>query len=447
MLLAYGSWLLTRKRPLTILAVVLFLYSHPIFSQSTWEYGGFLEESGLIYARKPNQADAYAEAIGKFRAWGRAPIGTRVSIRGAFELQVDTHRNVDRSRWLDLENRGLRQPAGSVSELYLDVKLGRVDLRAGKQRIRWGRADGFNPTDNIAPYDYLQTFNDERPAVTALRADAYLARADLELVWLPYYTPTRLPLLGQRWFPRLPSTAAIPQLPGTGTVADLAYRDLGGPLPARTFGNGQWGVRYNQILSRGEFSFSYFDGFDDLPYFRSDLAPVPDPQPGPPKILVSLSREYHRVRVAGLDFASEIGPVGIRGEAAYFDQTDPLNQDHLLYVVGVDKRWGEWFVIMQYAGQKVNGRVADTLVFPDLGLGSTLIWRVERTIGPARSFELKGALRLAAGDLLLQPLYSVALSNSWRIKLGGTIIAGRHSTYLGQFRDNSNLNLRLLYSW
>jgi hypothetical protein len=414
------------------------LFSPAAYSQNSWEYGGFLQESAQVYAKTPNPSDAYSEANAHFQFWCRAQVSKKLSWRGAFDIRLDTHKNVDRGRWADLTQRGIQQPAGAVSEFYLDARLSHLGLRLGKQQIRWGRADGFNPTDNIIPYDYIDTFAEERLAVTALKADAYFKRASFEGVWIPFYTPTRLPIFGQRWFPRLP---ASPQ------GFDLIYRDQRGPLPAQTFGNGQWGVRYSQVVSRGEFSFSYFDGLDDIPFFRPSIALLSFASPERLRAQIALGREYYRVRVAGFDFASDLGPIGIRGEAAYFDQTDPNNLDHVLYVVGVDKNWRDWFVILQYAGQKVNGRLAGQAVFPDLGLRSSMIYRVERTLGPSRSIEIKGVLRLRDGDFLLQPIYSVALSNNWRLKLGATVFAGSKNTYLGQSRDSSHLNLQLTYSY
>lgn len=408
-----------------------------------------MRSSGQVYAGKPNASDARAIGTSQFQLWCRATLNSRFSWRGTLDFQLDTHGNIDRRRWADVSQREMHQPAGAISELYLDAKFGRLDLRLGKQQIRWGRADGFNPTDNLIPYDYVDTFSDTRLAVPTLKANAYFGHSNIEGVWLPFYMPTRLPFLGQRWFPRLPTTVRMPLAPGMVPVdLDLTYRDLGGPLPARTFGNGQWGVRFNQTVRRGEFSFSYFDGFDDLPYFRASVRPIPTFAPSSrPPALVSLNREYYRVRIAGFDFASAIGPFGVRGEAAYFDQTNPNNLDHLLYVIGIDKSWGDWFAIVQYAGQKVNGSAPNAAVFPDLGLRSTMICRIERTLGPSRSLEIKGALRLRDGDFFLQPLYSVALSNSWRLKVGAAIFAGAKDTYLGQFRDNSNVNVQLAYTF
>jgi hypothetical protein len=132
---------------------------------------------------------------------------------------------------------------------------------------------------------------------------------------------------------------------------------------------------------------------------------------------------------------------------AYFDHTDPANRDHLLFIAGLDRSWGDWFLIVQYTGQKVSGKLENSTVFPDLGLRSTALFRLERNLGPSRSAEIKGAVRLRDGDLLLQPIYTVALTNRWRVKLGATVFAGPADGFLGQYRESSHLNLELRYTF
>lgn len=211
----------------------------PAFCQTSSEYGGLVQETAQIFTQEPNSSDTYLNGISQFQFWYRATIQDRFSFRSTFDFQLDTHHDVDRDRWFDLSQRGLRRPAGALSELYLDAKLGRVDLRVGKQQIRWGRADGFNPTDNLIPYDYLDTFSDVRVAVPALKTDIYLAQTNLEFVWIPFYTPTRLPLLGQRWFPHLPSQALISENQNMVPV-DLRYQDQ--PRSNACADTGQWAV-------------------------------------------------------------------------------------------------------------------------------------------------------------------------------------------------------------
>ena len=414
-------------------------------AQKAWEYGGFLEQGGRIYYRRPNPSDTHAQAGARFQFWTKAAISNRLSWRGTWDFRLDTHHDVDRHRWLDVAQRGLRKPAGSLSEFYFDLRLNHLDLRLGKQTIRWGRADGFNPTDNLLPYDYVDTFSDERIAVPALKADAYWQNSRFELTYIPVFTPTRLPLLNQRWFPRLPGSGAFSLTPDAPPVeVDLAYRDGEREFPPSTWGSGQWGVRWNQLVPGAEFSLSYFDGFDDLAFFQPVAAFSPLPRPN---LLVTLNREYYRVRVVGADLASELGPFGMRGELAYFDQTDPSNRDHLLFVIGLDRSWGDWFAIVQYAGQYLPGSSVPAAVFPDLGLRSTMLIRVERNLGPSRSLELQGAIRLLDGDFMVQPIYNIALSNRWRLKLGARFLAGPASGFLGQYRDSSSLDLQLRYTY
>jgi hypothetical protein len=417
-------------------------------AQQVWKYGGFMESTAQIYPHRPNPSDTHALASGHVQLWTQGRFGDRLLWRGSADFRLDTHGDVDEGRWFDLEQRSLRQPASSLRELYLDIKLDQMDLRLGQQEIRWGRADRFNPTDNVIPYDYLSILSEERLPVPALKADAYVGRARFEVVWVPWFTPTRLPLLNQRWFPQLPAVARVPFGP-TGEVAevDLLFRDGNVAFPARTFANGQWGARWNQLVSWVEFSLSYFDGFDDIAFFRPRFA-VPSGVAPRPRIQVTLDREYHRVRVAGADFASELGSFGIRGELAYVDQMDPLNRDRLVFVVGVDRTWGDWFAILQYTDQIPAGNIPPgTPIFPDQGLRSTILTRFERTISPSQSFEVRGALSVRDGDFLVQLLYDIALTDAWRLKLGLTLFAGPRTSFLGQYRDSGHLNIQLRYTF
>jgi len=320
----------------------------------------------------------------------------------------------------------------------------------GRQEIRWGRADRFNPTDNLTPYDYLNPFSEGRLPVLAAKANLYIDRTGLEAAWVPFFTPTRLPLLDQRWFPRLVTSTTVPVGPsGQMVAADLSYQDGQITFPARRFENGQWGLRWNQLVPGAEFSISYFDGYDNIPFFRptATVVSVVDQRP---QILVTLNREYQRMHVPGADFATALGPVGIRGELAYLalDHTSPGNQDRLVFIVGLDRTWGDWFVNAQYTDQVGGGTLpAGVALFPNQGLRSTILYRVERTLGPSQSVGLRGAWGVRDGGVLLQPQYNVILSDAWRLKVGLTVFLGPRSSYLGEYRDNTNLEMQLRYTF
>ena len=73
--------------------------------------------------------------------------------------------------------------------------------------------------------------------------------------------------------------------------------------------------------------------------------------------------------------------------------------------------------------------------------------RASRSLGPATSFEIKGALRLRDGDFYLQPIYTVALSNRWRLDLGGAAFGGPASGFFGQYAENAHASVRLRYTF
>ena len=417
---------------------------HAQSEKPEWRVSGFVDARWQVYGNAPTRHDAATIARLEGRMALAGPIGENVSLRGSWEFGADSHSDVDERRWLDVDQRALRRSAGALGDLYVDVALGRLDLRLGKQEIRWGRADSFNPTANLTPFDYLDPLTARWLAAPAAKADLQMGESNIEVAWLPTFVPTRLPRLNRRWFPSLPATGPAPSANGTATQVPVLYRDGDSRFPAVTLDDGQWGARWNRFFSGGEVSVSWFDGFDDVAWFEP--AVVADVRPEP-HLLVTLNRDYGRVRVAGFDFATAVGYFGVRGEFAMFDDRDVKGRNRLVYIVGVDRAWREWFLVVEYADW-VGARVsAFSERRPDLGLKRTVLARITRPVGPRQSVELQGAVRLRDSDFLVRPLYSRALTDLWRLELSVTIVVGSSEGYLGQYAQNDAAEVRLRYAF
>jgi len=100
-------------------------------------------------------------------------------------------------------------------------------MSARKQTIRWGRADAFNPTDNLIPYDYLDTFADVRLSVPGQGRHVPRRRPVRVRLGARLHT-TRLPLEGQRWYPQLPGTAVFDPTGEVVVELPAVYRDTAG---------------------------------------------------------------------------------------------------------------------------------------------------------------------------------------------------------------------------
>jgi hypothetical protein len=164
-------------------------------------------------------------------------------------------------------------------------------------------------------------------------------------------------------------------------------------------------------------------------------------------VAVALDRHYFRMHVAGADFASALGPVGIRGEMAYVDETDPNHLDRFVYIVGLDRRWPEWLVIVQFADRIGGDQAPGTPVFPNLGLRATVLSRVERTIDPSQSLELRAALGLRDGDVLVQLAYNLSIGDHWKLTVAGGLFDGSRTGFLGQYGGNDALNVQFRRSF
>ena len=66
----------------------------------------------------------------------------------------------------------------------------------GRQFIRWGKADILNPTDRFAPKDFIETVVDaDFLGVAAARVTYDTGSNSVDLVWQPWFTPSRTPLI------------------------------------------------------------------------------------------------------------------------------------------------------------------------------------------------------------------------------------------------------------
>ena len=209
---------------------------------------GFIQTTGLFYPQKaPNDA-GHAVGEGLFRYEASYKLAPGLKLSGGLDARTDTHRYTEREWGLSWWDRSFLRPAFAVRSLSATYSRGKLTLELGKQFIRWGKTDVLNPTDRFAPRDFVNVVDNEFLAVTAARATYGTQSDTLDLVYQPRLTPSRIPLLNQRWAvlpPGIPIVEGPPEYPG----------------------GGQFGARWNHIGKAAEYSLSYYEGYDNLPLF------------------------------------------------------------------------------------------------------------------------------------------------------------------------------------
>jgi hypothetical protein len=383
-----------------------------------------------------------------------------VQFAAGFDLRANSHDQVD-DRWrLDLDDRGVKRPRASLRRLNATFSHGPLTIDVGKQFIRWGKADIITPTDRFAPRDYLNVVAPEFLAVTGVRAVVLHGAETFEAVWVPRFTPSRVPLLDQRW------TVLPPEATGVPIV------DAGSIFPT----GAQTGVRWGHAGSGYEYSLSFFNGFNNLPNVgqvgqTGQVGPVGLAEQlgqvgqaghveqvaliGP----IALVRTYPAIRTYGADAAVPTPWFTIKAEAAYFTSptaaADVSSQsgdaaaadEYVLYVVQVERQTGEWIIVAGYAGDVTTKRRATFEFAPDRGLARSIVARASYTIDPLRSIAFETAIHQNGHGAFGKVEYSQAHGPHWRATLSGVGIAGRDDDFLGQYHRNSYLSAALRYSF
>lgn len=386
-------------------------------------YTGFIEARGFAFAEEaPNDPERLiADAL--FRQELVLRPARPLKLTAGLDLRHNTHDQVEDEWRLDFEDRGLRRPRAAVRQLSATIAAGWLTLDVGKQFIRWGRADIIYPTDRLAPRDFLNVIDTDLLPVIGARAAVQVGNETFEAVWVPQLTPSRLPLLDQRWAPVPPGP-----LP-------LALEDGGADIPDGP----QVGGRWRHTGSRVELAVSVFDGFNHLP----DIQLRPQPSLG----TIDILRVYPAIRMFGGDVAVPTPWLTLKGEVARIDSVSDTSDDYLLYVVEIERQVGEWLLDVGYAGEVVRESRVPLVFSPDRSMARSVIGRALFTGASGRRVLMEGAVRQDGSGFYARVEFSESLGQYWRLTLTGVGLGGDPDDFLGQYRRNSHGSVALRVSF
>jgi hypothetical protein len=186
-----------------------------------------------------------------------------------------------RAGWQD--NLGADSASHRVREAYIDWASDAWSLRLGRQIISWGRADGINPTDRLAPKDF-----------TLLSADDESQRQGIDAATLRYGATAAISvsLTAAQFSAHITPQGSLP--------ANLAKP----PEPSDV----EWALKLDHSGQGLDWSVSLFDGYDRFTRYSLVLSN--------PKAPV-FQGDFERAMSFGADFAFATGAFTWRGEFSH----------------------------------------------------------------------------------------------------------------------------------
>lgn len=413
------------RRPLYALAIAMALHATAAAAQPV-SYRGFLDGRATIFPQDAVNDTVNLVGDGLARVEVFAAPAEWLRLAAGIDARANSHDQVEDSWRLDLTDRGSLRPRLSVRRLTATLHRGPLTVDLGKQFIRWGKADVVTPTDRFAPRDFLNVIDADFIAVRGARAVFEEGNHTLDVVWVPFFTPSRVPLLNQRWTPVPP-----------GVTLEL----VGSAFPEQS----QIGLRWGHTAGGFESSLSFYDGVNHLPTVKQLDVVLPLTPTG--QIIVPVQRVYPRMRMWGGDAAMPTPWFTVKGEAGYFTSPELTADEYVLYVVQLERQTGEWLLIGGYAGEVVTEDRHSVTFAPDRGLARTFLGRASYTIDVNRSMAIEASIRQNGDGLYLKGEYSQARGQHWRATVSAALIRGEPDDFLGQYRLNSNIGLALRYSF
>lgn len=355
------------------------------------------------------------------------------------------HANVRASR--DPErDRAVYDDTVNIDELYAQRAVGPVDVVAGRQLVRGGRATLLNPTDVFDARDYRDALlsADRVRGIDALRVTWFHDVLTLSAVTTPVHTTSLMPHPDSRWFFALPPVADV----GGGQLVPSSYDWT--DYDTTHVGHPQSQLKLTHEGEGASYSISWFEGEDNLPAFNGR-----DPVPGPTGLFIGIDQLYADKRVLGADAEILLGKAVLRVEAARtaLSYADGRTDDYDHVVAGFDLNledglFGkETYVAFEYSKQ--FARDGQTWIKEDLRhiLANALLARVDITLGDHDSVTTDLVYDHLNGQNAVLVEFRHQFTDELALHLTADVLGGSPDTFFGQFTRNDRLGLRLEYTF
>ena len=330
-----------------------------------------------------------------------------------------------------------------LRQAYVDIYWDSIDLRVGRQQIIWGKGDGVFITDVVSPKDLrrfiLPDFEEIRRGVDAVKLDYYRGSGTLEAIWIPVFTPSRVPGEGSIW-------GRSPQFP-TEPSFDLSAQDVAASLEnSEVFG------KYSHLSSAFDLEMMAGYAWDDEPALHMAAELDPDTHE---MVSLIVTPEHHRLPLAGGSFSTAVGGAVVRGEGAYYwgkhfatesplIENGVLERDYIHYLLGID-----WNLL----GVNVSAQFVEELILDhddSLASEERTDWMTflasDSYLNETLHLEFFSYVGLNDGDALLRPKVSYDMADGFEILVGADLFIGDEGTF-GAYDGNDSVYAKVRYSF
>jgi hypothetical protein len=243
-----------------------------------------------------------------------------------------------------------------LREVYVQGKLtDKLDLKAGRQIVVWGKSDNIRVTDVLNPLDMrepgLTDIEDLRLPLAMTKLDYYFGKWELSGIAVHEIRFNKTPVYGYDFYP-----ADEPMPP-----ADE---------PANTPENTEWALSLSGIFTGWDLDFYYARVFNDMPHIESVLgadADGADTDTG----AVGIRQKHERLHMFGFAYNKAVGNWLLKSEGALLNRVQYSNRPGTDYnrfdvLVGAEySGFNETTISLELANRHINHHRSELEAAPD----------------------------------------------------------------------------------
>lgn len=328
-----------------------------------------------------------------------------------------------------------RRSEFNLREAYLDVPMGDVEFRVGKQHIVWGEMIGLFFADVVSAKDLrefvLPEFDQLRIPQWAVRTEYFSGDFHAELVWLPYAEVDRIDRPGGDYYPLNPGVPAVL---------------LSDKKPGHSFKDSNYGLRLGGLVDGWDLSSFYYRSIDAQPSFFRSLSGGGLPVFQPRHVWI---HQY------GGTFSKDVGFGVFRGEVVYTKDrlhpiADLLDADGLARSNVVD--WALGIDVTPDSDSRLNFQIFQRMLtrynsamFSDKHEnGLTALYN--RKFGNWEG-EVLLVHSLNRAEWMLRPKLALNFERNWRWLLGVDAFKGPPTDFFGRYDQRDRVYTEIRYSF
>ncbi len=324
-------------------------------------------------------------------------------------------------------NSLIKEQSGAfLREAYFDYAGKYLEVKAGRQIVTWGVADGLRITDLISPMDYTEfmanDYDDIRVPVNAINLKYPGESFSAELVFVP-----------------VPEYFVMPSgedNPWSMPVPEGVSMDLSG-TPEKHIKNSEVGTRLRFFLENLDFSLTALRTFNKSPVTIADYDPETKS--------VVIQGIYKPMYVLGGDFSIPVSEFVVRGEmAGYFGEPIALNDSRRYrlrktfnVLLGLDWYAGDnWTFMVQYMHKIIMDYRKELGMDQNTSMVTARISK--EVLNNTLKLSVYGMYDIDNVSFYIRPAADYLLNDQITLSLGSDILGGRRGTFK-TYEDNTQI--------